>query len=538
MKNKPITKEFSLMLRRVSFASTLLKLAAVPVGLINARLVSDVVMSATAGDYVGVLQKGSLILLMLLGIKLFEIISQNAYLKAKEMAVHKCKMRLYRHYLSSPLYTLYQSSAGEANVILNQDFHTITEKIAEVYPTLIAGIVTVIAYFVFLCVQSPLIGCVLLFISVLQIVPPLISKRFFEKYDVSDKDMEKQVTDCALEFCNGFSTIKMLHLKEWCLQRLKDLHIKWWGIAIRLQATYRTKAALDSTISNILTYGTYAIVGVLILWGSAETDVGIEAIALSSGLYAAVNSVFQEITLFAVSKVAENRMMKFWSSPNSGKQMISSNTGIQFTNVTCEFGEKKLYDGLNLFIPLTGVVVFQGENGSGKSTLIKLALGMVECQKGDIWIGGVHPSQVSYDNFPRNLFYLPQEDAVYELTPSEMYQMLLDKEELERSFSILRNFGIQKEVCTRPIPNLSGGERKKVFLSLAFAMDPEVLILDEPTNSLDTKSCEVLYHLVKERSKGTVMITHDEGLMATGSKIYEIQKGGVCIEKRHEAADL
>ena len=184
------------------------------------------------------------------------------------------------------------------------------------------------------------------------------------------------------------------------------------------------------------------------------------------------------------------------------------------------------------------MVVFQGENGSGKSTLIKLALGMVECQKGDIWIGGVHPSQVSYDNFPRNLFYLPQEDAGYDLTPSEMYQMLLDKEELERSFSILRNFGIQKEVCTRPIPNLSGGERKKVFLSLAFAMDPEVLILDEPTNSLDTKSCEVLYHLVKERSKGTVMITHDEGLMATGSKIYEIQKGGVCIEKRHETADL
>lgn len=519
------------MLRRVSMASTLLKLVAVPVGLINARLISNVVVSATDGDYAAVLYKGGLILLLLLGVKLFEMVTQSAYQNAKTEAVHGCKMTLYRHYLPSPLDLLYQSSAGEANVILSDDFRTITEKITEAYPSLIAGIITVTAYFGFLCAKAPLVGCVLLLISLFQMIPPLIFKGLYEKYDVDDKEMEKQVSDWVLEMANGFTTIKMLHLKEWSLQRLQKLHNRWWGIANRLQATYRTEEALNSTISNLLTYGTYAIVGLFILWGMAETEVGIEAIALSGGLYAAVSAVFKGITNFAVAKVAEKRMMPFWSTPDSDKQLIEGEADVRFTDVSCAFEEKQIFSGFSCSIPLTGVTILKGENGAGKSTLMKLALGMVGYQKGDIRIGGIRPSRLSYENFPRNLFYLPQEDAVYYLTPSELYQMLLEGEEQKRAGSLLKRFGIDEAVTTRQIPSLSGGERKKVFLALAFAMDPKVLIMDEPTNSLDAGSCEILYQLVKEREKGTVIITHDAGLAAIGSAIYEVGKGGIRVEK-------
>lgn len=64
-----------------------------------------------------------------------------------------------------------------------KDLETTAHIITESYPTLISEIITVIAYFTFLCVQSPIIGWVLVFISLLQIIPPLFSKRFYEKYD-------------------------------------------------------------------------------------------------------------------------------------------------------------------------------------------------------------------------------------------------------------------------------------------------------------------------------------------------------------------
>ena len=104
--------------------------------------------------------------------------------------------------------------------------------------------------------------------------------------------------------------------------------------------------------------------------------------------------------------------------------------------------------------------------------------------------------------------------------------------------AILHDWGAQESVYTRKIPTLSGGERKKVFLSLAFAVDPDILIMDEPTNSLDAKSSMTLVQLVKERTKGTILITHNEALMAIGSVIYQVQEGGVRIEKDTEKRDL
>ena len=134
MRKCPVTKDFSCILRRVSFASFLLKLVAVPVGLVQARLLSGVVLSATAGDFYGVLKKGAVIILLLLAVRIFEFVTQTAYQKAKANALHKCKLHLYRQYLLSPMSQLYDSSAGQAAVIFQNDFNTLTDLITEVRP--------------------------------------------------------------------------------------------------------------------------------------------------------------------------------------------------------------------------------------------------------------------------------------------------------------------------------------------------------------------------------------------------------------------
>lgn len=538
MKKHSIIADFSNILHRVSLDSFLLKLVAVPVGLIQAWLMSDVVMSATAGDFYGVLKRGAVIILLIMAVKIFEFVTQTAYQKAKANAIHKCKLRLYRQYLSSPLSLLYDSSAGQAAVIFKSDFNTLTNLITEVRPGAISALTMVIAYFTFICIQSPLVGCILLCVSLVQVVPPLIFKGLYKKYDVEDKEIEKQSSDSVLELYNGFNTIKLFRLKERMLAKLKNLHDKWCGVANRLQATARTEEAVDKTMDNLLTYGTYAIIGLLILVGTVKTEAGIQAISLSSGLYAAVKTVFATITTFSNAKVAETRMAPFWSAQDSEKQLISPEAGIAFSDVSCVLDGKTIFSRLNLTLPLNGIAIIRGENGSGKSTLVKLALGMIEGTSGDIQTGGVHPDRLSYENFPRKIFFLPQEDAIYHLTPSEMYPMILNEEETEIARSLGKQFGLSEETYDRIIPELSGGERKKVFLSLAFAINPEVMILDEPTNSLDEASCRTLYGLLSKRIGGTVIITHNAELSSMGSVRLCVQEGGGVVEKNCEKTDI
>lgn len=83
----------------------------------------------------------------------------------------------------------------------------------------------------------------------------------------------------------------------------------------------------------------------------------------------------------------------------------------------------------------------------------------------------------------------------------------------------------EKAIC-----DLSGGERKKVFLSIGFAMEPRWLLLDEPSNNLDSEGKQVLLELIRER-KGTILISHDSLLYSAGDCKIRIENGQIWNEE-------
>lgn len=519
------------ILKPASVVSTLLKLVSVPIGIINAKLMASAVRAATLGDYKSVIKNSLFILTALLFVKIFDLITGYVYQKKISHSLHKCKMLLYERYLSSPLNVLYQSTVGETSILLNSDFGTITQKYISLYPTIVSTIVMVISYLVYLYIQLPILALVLMSISLIQIIPPLFIKFFCEKLDTNSKDMEGQISNCALEYYNGFSTIKHFNLREWCLDRMKVLHSKMWRISNRLQATYRTETAISGIISNVLTYGTYVIVGLFVIAEYITIESGIQAIALSGSLYASVSSILSLIPDFTLVRVAEKRMFVFCREKNQNIKELSDDLSIQFKNISCSLGGNKILNEVNFSIIPNHITVFKGVNGTGKSTIVKLALGMVDYNEGDIRIGGLSPEQIGYNNFPYKIFYLQQDDPSYNLTPGELFTMVLGEINSKRALNFLDMFNTDNEILSQTINNLSGGERKKVFLSLAFACDPPLMILDEPTNSLDRNGYDVLYKLLQNRKGGTIIITHEEELMDIASTVYDVKERQVIYEK-------
>ena len=114
-------------------------------------------------------------------------------------------------------------------------------------------------------------------------------------------------------------------------------------------------------------------------------------------------------------------------------------------------------------------------------------------------------NQQFYDAFA----YLPQEDATLNLTPYELF-CEAEKDEVDSALEIARQFGLSEgNIYSTSICDLSGGERKKVYLSRLLARENEFLFLDEPTNCLDSESVEILIEMMKKRKKGWLVITHD-----------------------------
>lgn len=571
-KNIPgASREFAPALHRVCITAWILKLIPIPVGLWNARLLSHTVTGAVAGDSGNVLKTGAVLLLLLALTKAFDFAANEHYRKAVSQALHRCKLLLYRRFLSCPLSVLYNMEHGQAVEMLNDDFDTVTGKSLNLYPGFFTGIAAFAAYLAFLLVRNFPAALALFVISGLQVIPPLLTKTAFQQSYGDTRDIEAEISNCTLSYYNGFDTIRMFGLKQWCLERLARLHKSYLKIGNRSEAAASAETALDQLIGNILTYGTYGLMGLFILQGYTGLDAGVEAIALSAGLYSAAKSIFETIPSFAVARTADRRLALLYdtsSAPekrqvlyetssalertqdikreasqglhSSGKNsragdMKASNgtpafsnpnstvkNSILLDNVSCGFDGRQILSGACISISTRQISVIRGANGMGKSTLLKLILGMVQPDSGVITIDGIPPQALSRDSFPGQLFYLPQEDAAFPISAEELFTSVpgLNK---EAAFDLASRFYLPEESLAQPIDTLSGGQRKKVFLALAFAVNPAVMLLDEPCNSLDAESREALVQLLRARCGGAVIITHDATFDHIADAFYTFQ---------------
>ena len=522
---------FKKYLRNVSITAFFLHIIPIPTGIITARLISKVVDHAVGGQITDVLKTGIFLLVIVILVKTFQTIADIAFQKAKSNALHRCKMNLYQWFLSNPLKLLYSSEHGNAIEKLTDDFSTVTQKIISLRPGFWIGILTAAVYFTFLAFQNILVASVLIAFSFLQIIPPVIVKKYMQVNYDNCRDIEAKITDFTISGYRGFATIKLYQLEKWWLNKLYEYHKKYAKIGNTSIFTGTAESAMNDFVSMILKYGTYAVLGLFVLIQLTNIDVSIQAIALSGGLFSAVKTVFSSIPQFAVAKTAEKRIAE-WFPENNHISKAFENDQITLTKVGKEFNGKEILNEVTASFSVNEICVIKGENGIGKSLTFKLITGLLTPDCGDITVGSVHPSLFSDSVFPEGIFYLPQEDAVFHFTPQELYEMF-EGRLLPDILKTAKEFHLTpKQLNETKIKELSGGERKKVYLSLAIALDPQFLLLDEPTNSLDEESRTKLVHFLQNRKRGAIIITHDPVFDDIADCIYQMREGGIVVEKK------
>lgn len=531
MTGKNICMEFSSYLRWTTIISCCIKLLSIPCEIIISRSISRIVESSVDGKTNTVLMLCAFLLITVIMIRVAQMILTIFYEKVKSRALHKCKMNLYQRFLAGPLNLLYASEHGKTIEKLENDFYTVTEKWVSLYPDFWMGILTAVIYFMVLAFQNMVVAGVMLAFSLIQMIPPVVVKKYLMVNYEKCREIEGQLTDFTVEGYRGFATIKLYRLKDWWLDKMAEYHKKYLKIGNASIYTATAEGTMKKAVSLILEYGVYAVVGMLILIHVTTVETGIQAIALSGGFFAAVKTVFLLIPDFSVAKVAEARLAE-WFVRTCPKIVALKNEKISLANVTLAFHEKEILKNVNINFAADRICIIKGANGTGKSTILKLLVGLFPCDSGEVIVGAVNPLEFSEDVFPQKVFYLPQEDAVFDFTPYMLYQMV-DEQAVPAAIHIAEEFHLSAEqINETDIRGLSGGERKKVFLSLAFALKPLLLLLDEPTNSLDEESKGKLAALLKKRKGGAIIITHDSVFDDIADCVYEMREGRVSVERK------
>jgi zinc transport system ATP-binding protein len=195
---------------------------------------------------------------------------------------------------------------------------------------------------------------------------------------------------------------------------------------------------------------------------------------------------------------------------------------IKVENLSFSYSNTKALENVNLTIKSDDFLAIIGPNGGGKSTLLKLILGLLPIQNGKL-IKNIKNSEIGYVPQNTNL------NIDFPITALEVVLMghikrkrklfSYAKEDIACALDSLKQVGMQ-EFANQKIGDLSGGQRQRVFIARALCSNPKILVLDEPTASIDVKGQQDIYELLKELNKiiSIVVVSHDLSILLNYAK--------------------
>ncbi|MGA2889941.1 MAG: ABC transporter ATP-binding protein [Terracidiphilus sp.] len=220
------------------------------------------------------------------------------------------------------------------------------------------------------------------------------------------------------------------------------------------------------------------------------------------------------------------------------------------SNVHKSFEGKRVLNGISLGVNRGETLAVLGRSGTGKSVLLRLIIGLVKPDSGSISIHGQDIATLSLDQlgeFRKKMGFLFQHAALYDsLTVGENVRFPLEHhrremslpEKTDRVRKLLAEVGMERDFDKMP-SDISGGMQKRVGLARALALEPEILLLDEPTAGLDPISSgeidELVLKLQHEHQMASIVVTHDlHSAKTIANRLALLDKGNVVIEGSFE----
>lgn len=195
---------------------------------------------------------------------------------------------------------------------------------------------------------------------------------------------------------------------------------------------------------------------------------------------------------------------------------------------------------INLTINKGEFIAITGRSGSGKSTLMHL-IGLLDTPtSGAYKLNGVDVSKLDEDSLAsqrnveigfvfQSFNLLPRATSLENVTLPAIYAGVSEEERLERATKLLTEIGLEDQLNKRP-NQMSGGQQQRVAIARALMNDPELILADEPTGNLDTKSGEDVMNTLKKLNKDDktiVLITHEKDIANQAKRMLHLEDGEI-----------
>ncbi len=366
-----------------------------------------------------------------------------------------------------------------------------------------------------------------------------INRKINKKIIVESAKFEEK----NIETLASIKTIKFFGSKSIASRKLEKQYIKM-SQALYSGGKYASLFSMGSEgVTKALTFtvliiGSYFVINSELTIGEMVSFFSITAF-FTSPVMALIESN-NEITEanIAAERLFEILDLKSEEGDKKGNYDIPVWDNLTVENLSFSYpGRGKLLENISFAIEKGKINAIVGENGCGKSTIATILMRGYEVQNGKIRIGETNINHISIDKWRKFISIVPQKGDLFNGTIMENIVPGEEEADIDKVISMCRIAGLIEMIRNLPdglLSNigeqgckLSGGERQKVALARALYREPEILILDEATTSLDDKSrssfIDTIRSICLDKSITIIMISHEKESIEIANKIIEIK---------------
>lgn len=465
--------------------------------------------------------------------------------------VKQFREELFGKVIDLPIKYTDNHSHGDVMSRMTNDVENISVTVSQALPSLFSGVLTIIgtaAIMLWLCWQLALLSCASILLTV--IATRLLSN-YVRKYSKERQTLLGSMNGTVEEIVNGYRTVVAYNEQEHSSERFCTVSDKLTKAGIRTEVCSGIMGPLMNCIGNIGFVVIAAFGGYFAIHGLISVGVISAFIVYAKQFSRPINEIAQIYGQLQSAIAGAERVFQVLDETSEDLYGLvwedDENVTVRFEDV--QFGynkDKPVLKDFNLTIPAGKKVALVGSTGSGKSTVVNLLMRYYDIDKGAIWINDQNVEEITRDSLRKHVAIVLQDTVLFSDTIRRNLQYANEtatEAEIKKAAAMSRCHEMIEllpqgydTLLTGAGENISQGQRQLLAIARAFVANPRILILDEATSNVDTRTEKAIQDAMQQVMKGrtSIVIAHRLSTIRDADLIVVLDQGRIVEQGSHE----
>lgn len=442
---------------------------------------------------------------------------------------------------------------------INSDAETLYNFFCNGLPYFLTNMLQIVAVLAVMIWESPLLSLLVLAPIPLVLLGSWFSMKMFRRLHAENHTRRSQFNGILSDVLEGMRIVKSFSREETEIMRFDEKNDSLAASSLKIQYRQHSVFPLVNLVWRLATYLVWGVGGYFVLKEGLKPGSGISYgelnlfISYLAMLFAPLNSLAHFINQFASGFNALSRLFEIMDTPPEVKEKenpisidrLRGEVVFDHVNFSYTPGKRTIQD-VSFTVPAGETLGIVGHTGAGKSTLANLLTRLYDTDSGKILIDGIDICDLSFRTLRENIAIVSQETYLFRGTIMDNIRYANPEATKEEVISAAKAAGCHDFIMSFPLgyetlvgtnfKSLSGGEKQRVSIARAILKDPAILILDEATAAMDTKTERKIQSALAEITKDrtTITIAHRLSTLRDADKLIVIEDGKLVEEGTSE----